>query len=271
MQYKDLKGCLLAIDLDGTLVENFADTDKETFSLLKEFAKNNKVIIATGRPFRSSKMFYDLLELNTPIINYNGAFVHHPRDSFFPELNLYLKKEDILQLFTDNMNAIDDIFCEREDEIYLLRMKEYIKPYLHMNNAEIKIGNLSEILPSKLHSSIVFVKEDCVRQIEDYLKRNLPHLALRKWIKDVTLVCELYNPLISKAKALALIANYYQIKKENIIAIGDGENDIEMLEFANLGIAVKGSCKELTDKAKIVVECGKEKSVKEFLLKNINE
>ena len=61
-------GYLIAIDLDGTLIQGFDNYNPECFALLKEIAKTNYVIIATGRPFRSSKYFYDLLELKTPII-----------------------------------------------------------------------------------------------------------------------------------------------------------------------------------------------------------
>ncbi len=77
------KGYLIAIDLDGTLIQGFDNYDKLSFDLLKKLAKDNTIVIATGRPFRSSKYYYDILGLNTPIINYNGALVHHPSDTNF--------------------------------------------------------------------------------------------------------------------------------------------------------------------------------------------
>ena len=83
MKFKDLKGYLIAIDLDGTLVQNFDDYDKKSFEILKEVAKNNYIVISTGRPFRSSQPYYDLLDLKTPIANYNGAWVHNPNDIKF--------------------------------------------------------------------------------------------------------------------------------------------------------------------------------------------
>ena len=58
MKFKDLKGYLIAVDLDGTLIQNFDDYDKKSFELLKEVAKNNFVMISTGRPVRSSQPYY---------------------------------------------------------------------------------------------------------------------------------------------------------------------------------------------------------------------
>ena len=64
MKYKDLKGYLIAIDLDGTLLTGFDNYDKKSFELLKEISKNNFIVISTGRPYRSSKYYYDLLDLS---------------------------------------------------------------------------------------------------------------------------------------------------------------------------------------------------------------
>ena len=71
------KGYLIAVDLDGTLIQNLNDYDIKSFDYLRKLAKDNYVIIATGRPLRASKFYYDLLELKTPIINYNGALIHN--------------------------------------------------------------------------------------------------------------------------------------------------------------------------------------------------
>lgn len=51
---------------------------KEIISKAK--AAGHIVCIATGRPFRSSSIYYDELNLDTPIVNFNGAYVHHPKD-----------------------------------------------------------------------------------------------------------------------------------------------------------------------------------------------
>ena len=106
------KGYLIAIDLDGTLIQGFDNYDKLSFELLKEIAKENYVVIATGRPLRSSKYYYELLNLNTPIINYNGALVQHPLDKNFKKSMITVNKDDVIKILSDNKHLIDNIFCE---------------------------------------------------------------------------------------------------------------------------------------------------------------
>ena len=168
MKYKDLKGYLIAIDLDGTLVQNFDDIDKETFETLKQVAKQNYVVIATGRPFRSSKYFYDLLELNTPIINYNGALLHNPKDSNFPKKMITIDKSKLLKFIDCNKAILDNLFCEIEDDIYLYKDEKGIEPYLHLNGGDLHTGDFETILPSDPNGAILFVKLNCEKQLEDY-------------------------------------------------------------------------------------------------------
>lgn len=70
---------LIVLDLDGTLLtdnKTISPRTKQTLLKLKE--NGHEVMIATGRPFRSSELYYRELGLTTPIVNFNGAFVHHP-------------------------------------------------------------------------------------------------------------------------------------------------------------------------------------------------
>ena len=118
MKFKDLKGYLLAIDLDGTLIQDFDNYDKKSFELLKEFAKNNYVVISTGRPFRSSQPYYELLELNTPIANYNGAWVHNPNDKNFEKSLITINRDSLLKFVNEKKHILHNLFCEIEDDIF---------------------------------------------------------------------------------------------------------------------------------------------------------
>ena len=65
---------LIVLDLDGTLMMDFSTYDEETFEYLNMLREQGHIImLATGRPYRSSHFVYELLHLNTPLINYNGA------------------------------------------------------------------------------------------------------------------------------------------------------------------------------------------------------
>ena len=116
------KGYLIAVDLDGTVITGFDNYDKKSFALLKELANEHKVVIATGRPYRSSKYYYDLLGLNTPLINYNGSLVHNPHDALFPKYMITIPKESLYDIIEQNRDILINLFCEIEDDIYLWKI-----------------------------------------------------------------------------------------------------------------------------------------------------
>ncbi len=245
MNYKDLKGYLIAVDLDNTIITGFDTRDKASFEILKELAKNNYVVIATGRPWRSSCYFYRDLELKTPIINYNGAYVHHPLDPSFKETMISIEKEKLLKFLKDNDNILVNAFCEIKDDIYLLRETNVILPYLHQDGGILNIGDFEKILPANPNGAILFTKPGSEKILQDYVDNKYKEVLLRHWFTNDTLVSELYNPLTSKAQALKKICDYYHIDKNKTIAFGDGHNDIEMLEFCKIAVAMQDSHPDL--------------------------
>ena len=73
---------LIALDLDGTLLtDNKIISTRTKHTIAKAKEQGHIVVISTGRPFRASYDYYKELGLNTPIVNFNGAYVHHPLDS----------------------------------------------------------------------------------------------------------------------------------------------------------------------------------------------
>ena len=76
-----MKQHLIVLDLDGTLLTDQKVISPKTKAILNQARKDgHQVMIATGRPYRASEIYYRELGLNTPIVNFNGAFVHHPDD-----------------------------------------------------------------------------------------------------------------------------------------------------------------------------------------------
>lgn len=263
---------LIAIDLDGTLITGFDNYDKESFFYLKELSKTNKIIIATGRPFRSSKYYYDMLGLKTPIINYNGALVHNPHDINFPKSMITIPKEVLFDFIKKNENVLDNIFCEIEDDIYLWRDTDFIKPYLHLDGGILHVGEISKILPFDSNGAISFSKRGSEKQLEDFINSYYSEiLKIRFWGNENYVVSEIYNPTATKGVALKKIADYYHINKDKIITIGDGHNDIDMFKIAKYGVAMENSHPELIKYAKIktksVLEHGVYSYLKDFFEK----
>lgn len=266
-----IKDYLIAVDLDGTLITGFDKYDKKSFRYLRKLAKKNKIVIATGRPLRSSKYYYDLLGLNTPIINYNGALVQNPNDMNFKKSLITIDRHDLFKFIDENEDIIDTVFCEDEDDIYLHKETEYVGPYLHSDGGKVVTGDLRHGLKQNPNGAILFTHLGSEARLEEYVNRVFQgRILIRFWYVKNVVVSEFYSNQTSKANALMKVASYYNITQDKIIAIGDGHNDIEMINYAGYGIAMGNGHKELLKVAKYTTKPVKEHGVY-YILKNFKK
>lgn len=270
MKYKDLKGYLIAVDLDGTLISNINNYDKLSLDILKEVAKNNLVVIATGRPYRGSKFYYDYLELTSPIINYNGAWLHNPCDNSFPKKLISIDKNILINFTNTHSDILETVFCELEDDIFLLKEYHLATPFLHLNGGNLHVGSFDNTLNKDPNGAIIFSKKDSKEKLDNYIQNVCNNeVCIRYWFVNECIICEFYNPLTSKANALKEICKYYNIDEDKTICIGDGSNDIEMIDFAKIGVAMKNSHPELLKHADIITDDVSNHGVFNFFMKDI--
>ena len=90
---------MIAVDLDGTLLNGESKLSDFTKDTIKQISKKgHHVVIATGRPYRMAKDFYDQLELETPMINFNGSLTHLPGKVWEHEKCLTVDKKYLLDM-----------------------------------------------------------------------------------------------------------------------------------------------------------------------------
>lgn len=237
---------LLAIDLDGTLIKNFDQYDEISFNYLKKLKETNKIVIATGRPWRSSRFYYELLGLDTPIINYNGALVHSPKDPSFPKTMITIPRKVVVDLIRDLPELLINVFCEIEDEIFLWRYNQEIVPYLHSDGGVLNHGEMEGILRGDPNGAIVLSVSGSENALVGYVRERYGEsLNLRIWSSGELVVSELYSHRTSKGLALEAIGRHFGIPKEKTIAIGDGHNDLDMLAYAGIGVAMENAHPDL--------------------------
>lgn len=260
---------LIALDLDGTSLYDWSTMTQDTIDTIKEIrAQGHTVVIATGRPYRSSKKYYDLLELDTPIINYNGALIQHPFDSNFPVSERFLPLEAVYQIFNDNEHFIENAFCEHYEDIYLYRMDETILPLVHPEGGHIIEGSFKQNLKINPNGFILITKVGQNKPIEDYIKKHFKGvLDCRNWGGEFQNIIEVYTPETCKGIALQYLMDYYDIPRERLIAFGDGHNDVEMIRFAGLGVAMENAVEPVKAVADAMTKTNKEDGVAYFLKK----
>lgn len=258
---------LIALDLDGTALYDWQTMTQQTIDAVNKVkALGHKVVIATGRPYRSSKRYYDLLELDTPIINYNGALIQHPFDKSFEVQEKFLPLDSVLQIFVDNEQYIENAFCEHYDHIYLYRKDESIMPIVHPNGGVIIEGSFKQNLKINPNGFILVTKPGTHEIVEDYIKTTFKGtLDCRNWGGESSHVIEVFTPETCKGIALEYVLHYYNIPANRLMAFGDGYNDVEMIRHAEIGVAMENAVPPVKEVSKAVTKTNKEDGVAHFL------
>lgn len=259
---------LIVLDLDGTLLtdqKTISPKTKETIVLARQ--QGHQVMIATGRPYRASKHIYNELELTTPIVNFNGAYVHNPSNKLFlPQHNPI--ELDTVKDIVESLQPykLENIIAEVMDDMYLEKHDHNLLSVLGMGNPKITTGKIHEHLKDHPTSMLLHTSEDEVAIIRSYLEESKAEVIDHRRWGDPYHVIELVRTGIHKAIGLDVVAKSMQIPRERIIAFGDEDNDLEMIEFAGTGVAMKNSIPELKNIANAVTLSNNEDGIAEFLI-----
>lgn len=239
-----MKRYLIALDLDGTLLADWQTITPLTKTYLTKLSEEgHTIVIATGRPFRSSERFYDELGLTTPIINYNGGLITNKHDPSFAPYNVSIPKDHVIDIYEKNKDIIKNAFGEVLDDIFLLEDTEEIRPLLHyFNGAKLTVGPFQDILKDDPNGFLIVCHEGLAPQLEQYIADTFEGQVLaRNWGEFYNYVVELYTPKTSKGLGLQYVAEHLGFTRDQVIAFGDAHNDIEMLQYAGLGVAMSNA------------------------------
>ncbi|MBE6149473.1 MAG: HAD family phosphatase [Firmicutes bacterium] len=255
---------LIAIDLDGTLLTDDKKITEETKDYLMSLKKMGYIIvIATGRNLKSAYFVTDGAPFAHCIISSSGA-------SVFDNLNKKLLKEealpldkvcDISKLYNDNIKYIE--FNDMEfHNIFGKDIKE--------SEVVNEVVDMDEFLKDKndiLQLAIAFNDDEIATKTNDYIKNNIdglnPYTARCTYSEH--LYIEVLKEGVSKYSAISYLARLCGISNDNIIAIGDSENDLTMVKNSGVGVAMKNAVSELKQVAKYVTKSNNDNGVIEFL------
>ncbi|MCG2362566.1 Cof-type HAD-IIB family hydrolase [Staphylococcus epidermidis] len=240
---------LICLDLDGTLLNDNKEISPYTKQVLTELQQcGHYVMIATGRPYRASQMYYHELNMSTPVVNFNGAFVHHPKANDFKMIHEVLDVEISKNIITAlQQSHITNIIAEVKDYVFINSYDSRLFEGFSMGNPKIQTGNLLENLNEAPTSLLVEADEENIPEIKDMLTHfyaeNIEH---RRWGAPFPVI-EIVKRGINKARGIKHVQNYLNIADDHIIAFGDEDNDIEMIKFATHGIAMANGLKDLKE------------------------
>lgn len=237
-----LSSTLVAIDLDGTLLTDQKTVLTETADYLYRLQNLGiKIVLASGRPYRAIKPYYDQIRLNSLVISGNGALLIDPNDN-----EKILKKESYPnKTILDIIDAVgydkfDLIMVEDGKNIFLSREKKESENFIWTEDMDVIVGNKFEKAEHPDGAIFILKNEEDKGKLVQMSNAMTNKLAVRFWGKS--LVAELYFKEINKMTGVKAVQDIYHISNENTIAFGDDENDLEMISKVGLGVGMKNGC-----------------------------
>lgn len=259
-----MKYRMIAMDMDGTLLTTDKRVSDKSREVLKRASEAGiKLVVCTGRIFTSAWVFAEIIGTKAPIIASNGAYIREKdRDEIFYTKSL--PKEDTLRVakivkeygFYPFLFTADTIFTEKL--IYTVSMYNKQNDSLPENRrVKIVITNDIEKTIEENHELILKVvvvseKKDGDRLLE--LRNKISQEVDASIVSSMDNNFEVMSKGVSKGNAVKILGDYYGIPREEILCIGDNENDISMIEYAGCGVAMGNGAETLKAAADYITD-----------------
>ncbi len=233
---------LLVVDIDGTLLDrngNISPEDRQTLTKVRDLGI--QVSLSTGRAVNASLHIIDRLGLDSHHIFFDGALISSPsldKEVYVKPISQAVLKQMIEcahQLNLDlELHSATDYFVERETwstdaRRQFFDMKPTIVDFTNIPKERIIKGNLITRTPQEAAKAEEF-RHQCGARLHFSLARTPAYPGVD--------FINLLAPGVSKGKALETLAPYLGVSLTEVIAVGDGTNDISLLTTAGLAIAM---------------------------------
>jgi Cof subfamily protein (haloacid dehalogenase superfamily) len=266
---------LVAIDADDTLL----DSDLKVSIQVKEaIIKAQKagvyVTVATGRMLNAIVPIAEALGITVPLIAYNGAWIGDvqgntmlhdplPDEVLLPLANLAHELDLCLNMYIDHQLYVDSAHDEPV---------EYYKNLAQCKAKRVDLVEYLKYHPQTMSTKALLIIEKPDDKLYDYLQDTFPGLKLTRSKKRFI---EVMADGVSKGAALQSLSQHLGVGRHSVMAIGDSFNDLEMIEYAGLGVAVANGVKALREAADKVVpsndEGGVAVAINQYVLGNMEK
>lgn len=255
---------ILALDIDGTLTNTKKEVTGRVKSAIKKlYDKNIPVLLVSGRPTEGILPVAEeikLIENNGYILSFNGGKIIRAGDNKV----IYSKAID-----NDLVGDICD-FAEK-NKLAILTYKdgkiittdendEYVKIEARINRlSTIKVEDMKKEAPKNPDKFLIVGKpeilEKKVIEMAEKFKGRLNIFRSEPYFMEIV-------PLgIDKAQSLEVLLNSLSLTREQLVACGDGRNDVTMIAYAGMGVAMENACEEVKAVADFVTASNDEEGV----------
>lgn len=273
MKYK-----MVCIDMDGTLLSSSKGVSKRNREAIKKaHDKGVKIVVSTGRLFSNAAFYSQLLGVDAPVIAANGAVVRvKETDEVIYECALSLEQcEKIMGLVNKykliaHFHTIDKVFCNSAIG-YLVEKRLMGNKYHENYKVKVKVtrskktwGKIFESYEGKIVKCILFSFDgEKIKEFKEEVGNEKSLICFGSGRRSI----EVNSKEVSKGNAVKILAEKIGIAREEVICIGDNENDMSMIEYAGLGVAMGNGIKPLKEKANYITSTNDQDGVADVIEK----
>lgn len=261
------EGLVLISDVDGTLIDENNKVPKENIEAIEYFrAHGGKFTLATGRIPDALLSVVSGIELDLPCICHNGCSIY---DMGKREYISMVELEKSAKTAAEEMlliSPVSGIEVMTTEGIYVVKQTAATDYHLSLEKVSAKYRNsFDEVKVPWL--KILFGQSD---EETGYLNEKM---IGSKWKEQFTIIrthkfyFEIFNKNASKGNALCDLCKRFKIDLKNVIAIGDNDNDVSMIELSGIGAAPENAYESVKEKAQIITKSNVEGAVADLISK----
>jgi Cof subfamily protein (haloacid dehalogenase superfamily) len=255
---------LVAIDLDDTLLHDDLKISLRAKNDIREaMARGITVTLATGRMFAAAIPYAKELELDVPLITYQGAMVKYTDGQlvFHQTIPLELAQQvvNFIRPYGHHINVYVN------DELFMEKDSPEGRSYVAVTKVPPRFVESFDKLWAEPTKLVIIAEEQELEVLAQRLTQEFG-TALNV-TRTLSHLLEVTHCKVTKGTALKALTESLELQPQQVMAIGDSLNDIEMIQFAGLGVAMANSVPQLKEYARYITLTNNEDGVAEVLEK----
>ena len=255
---------LIATDLDDTLLNAQSDVNPRVMAALRDaMAAGCGVVLSSGRMLEAMLPLANRIGVNAPMLLYNGALAydHRTDETIFADRIPFETALGIARL-CEGMGYYIQAYPGKN--YYCDRVTEYTRRYaanIHVDAVAMgmPVSEWMRAHPSGMQKLLLIDTPEGATRAQAALREAFPHGA--SFLKSKPYFLEIAPEGVDKGKSLLRLAAHLGLAREEVMAFGDGQNDVAMIAAAGVGVCMANGCPEAKAAAGVIAPSNLEDGV----------
>ena len=265
---------LIATDLDDTLLNERSDINPRVMDALHAAMDAGcGVVLCSGRMLEAMEPLANRIGVNAPMLLYNGALAydHRTDETIFADQIPYETALGIAEL-CEGMGYYIQAYPGKN--YYCNRVTEYTRRYaanIHVDAVPVgmPVSEWMKRNPSGMQKLLLIDTPEGATRAQEALRKAFPHGA--SFLKSKPYFLEIAPEGVDKGKSLLRLASHLGLTRDEVMAFGDGQNDVAMIAAAGTGVSMANGCPEALAAADLVAPSNIEDGVAVVIEKYLRE